>query len=201
MMDFEENYGVKRWPWKLEQCRKLNNHFFPSSSPLSFPPYAKKVPADAPAIMCGNLVLLDQCSGASKKLLSAKKQPKVAPSASSIEAPPNRASSTSRWFSLQPDFVLYSFPSRSARRALTSTPVPGCAVVSGAEDPEAVSAASTSAEEAERTVKMFFRHNLLPSSSSSSGLGREYYFLADTPQEARRYQLWIDRLPPSPNFT
>ena len=151
--------------------------------------------------MSGHLVLLKQSSSQVHSGSGNQKKSKKAAAASSTSS--GSATTASRWFSLRPDFVLYSFRDRDARRALTATPVPGCLVESGAEDPAAAAAAlpaSAGVDERERVVKMSFRNNHLllprlpPSGPMSAAaapepdpaLGREYYFLADSIQEARR---------------
>ena len=97
-----------------------------------------------------------------------------------------------RWFALLPDFVLYSFKSADASDALTATPIPGHAVVSGSElrgDP------MVSEKERDRIVKLFYAPNPFNSNNNASSspvpvaARKTYYLAGNSNQEMERFAL------------
>ena len=121
-----------------------------------------KVPADSSNIMSGYLVVKGSSRGPSVKFTG------------------------KRWFSLLPDFVLYTFRSSSDQEALTATPMPGYSVWTGSE---LRGDSSVTEKDRDRVIKMCYQ----PGSNSSgmtpvqNGFRRVYYLAGTCPQNVARY--------------
>ncbi len=98
------------------------------------------------------------------------------------------AKSVKRYFSLLPDFVLYTFRTESDERALTATPLPGYTVLTGAQ---LKGDASVPEKEREKTIKMFVQPQQASATqqpaASDSQFKKVYYFAGTTPEEVERY--------------
>jgi len=92
-----------------------------------------------------------------------------------------------RWFVLTADFVLFSFKSDEDTAALTATPIPGYAVVGGADlrgDP------LVSEKDRDRVVKIFYASNSLNNNSTHPvpiSARKTYYLTADSSKDMKRF--------------
>ena len=90
-----------------------------------------------------------------------------------------------RFFSLLPDFVLYSFRSHTDNFALTATPLPGYAVLTG---PELKNDSLVPEAERELTIKLTVLPSRMGVAEESQAFRKLYYFCGKSKDDILRYR-------------